>query len=84
MAFVSFSVTLLPETTDTAPTKLFALSSVMLLAAPAVRLVVPVTLRAPLSVIVPTAVTLRLPLMVEAPRTIAFVSFSVTLLPLVT
>ena len=54
----------------------------MSLAAPAVRLVVPVIANAPLSVIAPAAVTTRLPLMVDAPKPIAPVSFRVTLLAL--
>ena len=61
MAPTSFSVTFLPLTTLTVSPKLLAASSVMSLAEPAVRLVVPVTLRAPLSVIAPSAVTVRLP-----------------------
>ena len=56
----------------------------MSLAPPAVRLVVPVTLRSPLSVIAPWAVTVRLPLIVEAPRSMALVSLSDTFLPLTT
>ena len=81
---VSTSDTSLPLTTLTVPPKLLSLSSVMSLAAPALRLVVPETFTAPLSVIVPLAVTTRLPLIVEAPRSMAFVSLSVTFRPLVT
>ena len=57
MAETSLSVTSLPLTTLTAPPKLLASSSVMSLAEPARRLVVPVTLSTPLSVIEPIAVT---------------------------
>ena len=81
---VSASDTFLPLTTLTAPTKLLASSSVMSLAAPAPRLVVPAIERLPLSVIVPLAVTARLPLIVEAPRSMELVSTSVTFLPLTT
>ena len=78
MAPVSLSVTFLPLTTLTALTKSLALLSVMLLAEPAVRVVVPVTARAPLSVMEPFAVTVRLPLIVDALRSIAPVSLSKT------
>ncbi len=62
------------------PTKLFALSSVMLFVAPAVSVVVPVTASAPVSVIAPPAVTLRLPLrVVAASATGALSSVSVKL-----
>src|SRR5689334_24425708 len=54
----------------------------MLLAAPAARVVVPATTRAPLSVMAPLVVTVRPPLMVEAPRFRALMSLRVTLLPL--
>ncbi len=60
-----------------------ALSRVMLLAAPAVRVVGPATVRLPLSVRAPLVVTVSPPLIVEAPRSKAFTSFSTTLLPLV-
>ena len=56
----------------------------MLLAAPAVKMVGPVTVRLPLSVIAPLVVTLKAPLMVEAARSKAFTSLSVTVLPLTT
>ena len=68
----------------TAPPKLLAVFSVMSLAEPAVRVVVPLTIRQPLSVIEPFAVTARLPLTVEAARSMAPVSLSVTSLPLTT
>ncbi len=56
MALMSFKVTLLPETTVTAPPKLLALFRVMSLAAPAVSVVVVPMVRLPLSVIAPPAV----------------------------
>ena len=60
MAVVSFNVTFKALTTDTAPVKLLALFSVMLFAAPAVNVLVPVTLRdpAPLSLIPPALVVI--------------------------
>ena len=61
--------------------KLSALSNVMSLPAPAPSVVVPLTAKAPLSVIAPFAVTLRLPETVDAPRSMALMSFNVTLLP---
>ena len=79
---MSLSDTFLPATTLTVPPKTLASSRVMSLAEPALRLVVPVTLRTPLSVIKPLAVTARLPLIAEAPRSMAFASFSDTFLPL--
>ena len=79
IAPMSLRVTLSALTIVTSPPKLFALSSVMSLAAPAVRLVVPVIANAPLSVIAPVAVTTRSPLMVDAPKPIAPVSLRVTL-----
>ena len=84
MAPVSLSVTSFPLLTLTVPPKVLTASSVMSLAPPAVRLVVPVTLRAPLSVIDPLAVTARLPLIAEAPRSMPLVSLIVTFLPLTT
>ncbi len=54
---VSLRVTLLPETTVTAPLKLLALFRVMSLAAPAVSEVVVPMVRLPVSVIAPPAVT---------------------------
>ncbi len=59
-ALMSASVTLLPLTIETAPAKSFALSSAMLLA-PAAKVVVPGTVRFPLSVMAPPAVTVKLP-----------------------
>ncbi len=50
---------------------------VMLLAAPAVRVVGPATVRLPLSVMAPLVVTVSPPLMVEAPRSKAFTSLSI-------
>ena len=63
--------------TDTEPWKAWLLSSVMSLAEPAARVVVPVTFNLPLSVIAPLAVTARLPEIVEAPKSIALMSLSV-------
>ena len=82
-AFTSLSVTVLPLTMLTV-LKSFALFKVMLLAAPAVRVVGPATVRLPLSVRAPLVVTVSPPLMVEAPRSKAFTSLSVTVLPLTT
>ena len=48
--------------------KLFALFKVMSLAAPAAKVVVPATTRAPLSVIAPLVVTFKVPLTVDAPE----------------
>ncbi len=59
-ALMSLSVTLFPLAIETAPMKSFALSSAMSLT-PAAKVVVPVTIRFPLSVMAPPAVTLRLP-----------------------
>ena len=56
----------------------------MLLAAPAVRVVGPATVRLPLSVMAPLVVTVSPPLMVEAPRFRAFTSLRTTVLPLTT
>ena len=61
--------------------KLLALSNVMLLAAPAAKVVVPVTDKAPESVIAPAVVTLKVPETVDAPRMIALVSVRATLRP---
>ena len=55
----------------------------MLLAAPAVSVVVPATVSGPLSVRAPLVVTVSPPLMVEAPRSKALMSFNTTVLPLV-
>ncbi len=78
---VSFRVTLLPETTVTAPPKLLALFRVMSLAAPAVSEVVVPTEKAPLSVMAPAVVRVRLPLMLPAPRSRALMSPRATLAP---
>ena len=67
MAPVSLSDTFRPLTTLTAPPKLLESLSVMSLAEPAVRVVVPATDRLPLSVIEPLAVTARLPLIETLP-----------------
>src|SRR3990167_6208505 len=53
----------------------------MLLLDPAAKVAAPTTLNASLSVIAPDDVTDNVPEIVEAPKTIAPVSFSVTLLP---
>ena len=77
-ALASARLTLLADTTVTAPVKsLDALARVMLLAAPAVRLVVPGTTNAPLWVI-PVAVTFRLPSSVRACRSSEVMSTTVT------
>ena len=74
--------TLLAETTDTGPVKLFdAFVSEMLLAAPAVRLVAPATEIAPVCDIKPLEIRLRLLLMVEVPIVSALASVKETLLP---
>ncbi|OQC54771.1 MAG: hypothetical protein BWX54_02144 [Verrucomicrobia bacterium ADurb.Bin018] len=74
-AFASFKVKSLPETTETAPVKsLDELSSVILLPAPAVMPVVPVTVRAADWVMVPLPVRVRFSLAVTAPLT-AMVEF---------
>src|SRR5207344_1988990 len=83
-ALASVNATLLPLVMPTV-LKLFpALFKVMLLAAPAARVVAPTTLTAPLWVKAPAVVTPRVPETVEAPRISALMSFSATLLPLVT
>ena len=64
--------------------KLLALLRVILLAAPAANVVVPVTLRLPLSVIAPFAVTERVPLTVEVPKSTPAALLRITLFPLVT
>ena len=84
MAPVSLSDTFRPLTTLTAPPKLLESLSVMSLAEPAVRVVVPATDRLPLSVIEPLAVTARLPLIVEAPKSRPAMVLRVTFLPLTT
>ncbi len=68
MALLSIRLTLLPETTLTAPVKLLLLlSSVMLLPLPAVMPVVPVTASAADWVMAPLLVSVRLSLAVTAP-----------------
>ena len=64
----------MPLTTVTSPPKLFALFSVISLAAPAVRLVAPVMLKLPLSLIAPPAVSAKLPVVLTPVRSIAFSS----------
>jgi len=81
--FTSFNVTSLPFVTFTVLKSFPILSKVILFEAPAAKVVVPVTLSAPLFVIAPFVVTLNVPLTVDAPRSIAFVSTNVTFLPLV-
>ena len=83
-ALASVSATLLPFVTATVLKLLKALLSVMLFAAPAARVVTPVTLSAPLWVKAPAVVTFKVPEMMEAPRSRALISFSVTLFPLTT
>ena len=83
IAPVSFSAAFVPFVIATVE-KLFALSSVMLFAAPGVSVVVPVTASAPLSVMFPAVTTVNVPLTVEAPRISAFASVTETLLPVVT
>ena len=81
-ALVSRRMTLLPETTETAPVKLLnAVSRVMLLAEPAVMLVEPATdsVRPP-CVSAPPIRSVRLPLMVESHSSSALVSRRLTLL----
>ena len=60
-----------------------ASASVMSLAEPAARVVVPLTARVPLCVIAPAVVTDKSPEIVEAPRSISSVSLSVTFRPVV-
>ena len=81
-ASASTSVTLRPEVIATVEKLFPAESSVISLPAPAASVVVPATFRLPLSVIAPAVVTFKVPEMLEAPRSSAFVSFSVTLRPL--
>ncbi len=83
-ALASVRATLLPLVMPTVPKLFAALFKVMLLAAPAVRVVVPVTVRAPDCVRAPLVVTFRVPLTVEAARSRASASARATLLPLVT
>ncbi len=73
---MSFNWTLRPVTIDTVP-KLFAPASVMSLPAPAVKLAVPGTTRAP-DCVMPAAVTVRLPEIDSAPRSSAVVSSTET------
>ena len=80
IALVSTSVTLLPDVMETVE-KLLELLRVISLAAPATNVAAPVTIIAPLSVIAPLVVTLNVPEIVEAPRSIALISFNVTLFP---
>ncbi len=82
-ALMSFNTTLLPLTTLTV-LKSLALFKVMLLPAPAAKVVGPTTVKLPLSVIAPLVVTESAPLIVEAPRSSALMSFNTTLLPLTT
>ena len=77
-AFVSTSVALLEEITETV-LKLFVPVSRVMLLPPAVRNVVPVTASVPLSVNSPPSVTFNAPETVEAPRIKALVSTSVAL-----
>ncbi len=68
-ALASARLTLLPLVMLTAPVKLLAaLLKVMSLAAPAAKVVTPVTASTPLWVMAPEVVTPKVPLMVEAPR----------------
>src|SRR5438128_531831 len=83
-ALASVRLTLSPLVTPTVLKSLPALLSVMLLAAPAARVVIPVTFRAPLWVTAPAVVTFRVPDTVEAPKMRALTSRTLTLLPLVT
>ena len=79
-AFVSTNVTLFPDMIATV-LKSLALFKVILFAEPAAKVAIPVTANTPLSVITPAVVTFRVPEIVDAPRSSAFVSFSVTLFP---
>ena len=81
MAPVSLKVALAPFTTVTLPPKLFAASSVMLLPAPGVSEVEPVTEILPLSVIAPADVSTRFPVIATPPKSIAPVSLRVAFAP---
>ncbi len=83
-ALLSTSVTLLPVAIPTVLKLLPALLRVMLLAAPAASVVVPVTVSGPDCVTAPAVVTFKVPEMVEGPRTRALISFRTTAFPLVT
>ena len=80
-ALVSVIVTLLPDAMATVLKLLLVLLSVMLLLAPAASVVTPVTLRAPSSVMAPSAVTPRVPLMVDVLSSMSSVSVIETLRP---
>src|SRR5436853_220743 len=82
-ALASVRATLFPVVMPTVLKSLPTLFNVMLLAAPAARVVAPTTLTAPLWVKAPLVVTPKVPETVEAPRINAFVSVRATLLPLV-
>ncbi len=60
---------------------LFALSSVMLLAAPAAKVVTPVTETPPVCVIAPDVPTFNVPAMLELPKLIALASRRLTFRP---
>ena len=79
MALASVRLTLLPEVM-TAVLKSLALFNVMLLAAPAANVVVPVILKAPDCVMAPVVFTFKVPLTVLPPNTMALVSVTFTLL----
>ncbi len=81
---ISVRATLLPLVTPTVPKSFAALFKAMLLAAPAVRVVVPVTVSGPVCVTAPAVVTFKAPEMVEGPRARALISFRTTTFPLVT
>ena len=83
-ALASRRLTLLPLVTATMLKLLAALFKVMLLAAPATKVVVPVTASAPLWVNAPLVVTFSVPETVEAPKSKALASVRATLLPVVT
>ena len=83
MALVSINVTLFPVVIPTVEKLFVAVSKVMLLPLPAASVVVPVTAKAPLSVIAPLEVTLKVPDTVEAAKSMALVSTNVTLFPVV-
>ena len=82
-ALLSVSLTFLPLVMPTVLKLLADVPKVISFAAPAARVVTPVTVNAPPCVIAPAVATPRVPLTVDAPRIKASASARLTLLPLV-